>query len=82
MSDDPWFIYKKETGRFTAMPANWRGWSAFVVGIVLTIGLSLKIMEMTEGYAFIMRLFAINAVILAGVGAICMLAYRKGRPSR
>ncbi len=76
MSDDPWFIYKKKGGRFTAMPANWLGWSTFVGGIALTIGLGLKMMAMTEGYPFIMRLVALNATILAGVAAICIVGRR------
>ena len=82
MSDDPWFIYKRESGRFKAAPANWQGWFTFLGGIAVTVGSGISIMTMTESYPFILRFVALNAVILAGIGAILLVALRKGRPSR
>jgi multisubunit Na+/H+ antiporter MnhF subunit len=63
------------------MPANWQGWCTFLGGLALIIALGIKVMGMTEGYSFATRFVALNAVIFAGVGAICLIAFRKGRPS-
>ena len=81
MSDDPWFIYKREGGRFRATPANWQGWSTFIGGIALTTSLGFKALSMAEGAPFFIRFVALGAIILTGVGAICFVAIRKGRPS-
>ena len=82
MSVDPWFIYRRENGRFRAMPANWQGWSFFIAVLACTVVLSLAMARMTAGFPFAVRFVALAAVILIGVAAICLVTVRKGRPSR
>jgi hypothetical protein len=82
MSGNPWFIYRRERGRIKAAPVTWQGWLVFLGGTVMTIALALLVMLNTEGHAFVERSVAFSIVILVGVGAICLVAVRKGRPSR
>jgi hypothetical protein len=81
VSDDPWFIYRKEAGKFRAMPISWQGWCTFLGGIGSTIALNYFVMRATDGWSLMPRLAASGAIIIVGIGAICWVAYRKGRPS-
>ncbi len=81
MNDNPWFIYRRQAGKFRAKPISWQGWCAFLGGIALTITLNYLVMWATDGWPLMPRMAASGAVIFFGIGAICWVADRKGRPS-
>jgi membrane protein YdbS with pleckstrin-like domain len=78
---DHWFLYSRTAGRITAAPANWRGWLALVIGVLLTVAVAVGVMRLTGGFHPAVRLLALGAAILAGVLVLIRLAVRKGRPS-
>jgi hypothetical protein len=82
MSDDPWFIYRRERGRIRFAPATWQGWLIFFGSIAATIVIALAVMLATDGYSLVVRIVAFTLAIFVGVGALCLLAISKGRPSR
>ncbi len=82
MSNDPWFIYRREGGRVRYAPATWQGWFIFLGGIAATIFMTIQVMLATDGYPFFVRFVALGLAILVGVGALCLVAIRTGRPSR
>lgn len=82
MSEDPWFIYRREAGRIRFAPATWQGWLVFLGGIAATIVVAVAIMLATDGYPLVVRIVAFTLSIFVGVGALCLVAIRKGRPSR
>lgn|GEM_PF-6775011 len=81
MSDqsDDWFIYSRSAGRVTAIPANGKGWAAFLLLLTATITLGYIVIVMASGLHLGVRLVALSVVIVGGVLAILRLAIAKGR---
>ncbi|GAA4007572.1 hypothetical protein [Sphingomonas humi] len=82
MPGEPWFIYRKEPGRFRAMPASWQGWAVLLGGILLTIAAFFAVMRATEGVNLFVRILLGFVPNLIGILTISAIAYRTGRPSR
>ena len=81
MRGEPWFIYRKEAGRFRAMPVTWQGWAMLLGGIALTVAAVVIVGYMTEGQHLAVRLILAAIVNVAGILGILAVALRKGRPS-
>ena len=82
MSEEPWFIYRRGSGRIKFAPATWQGWLIFLGGIAATIVVAVAALLASDGYPLVVRIVAHGLSIFVGVGALCLLAIRKGRPSR
>jgi uncharacterized membrane-anchored protein len=79
--DEAWFVYRRTAGRITAMPANWKGWTAFVAAIAVNIAVAYALMALTAGLDPLLRLALLIPAIGGGVWLIARLAVAKGRPT-
>ena len=63
------------------MPANWKGWAAFLAAVVANILFVYLLMAATIGLHPLLRLALLIPAIGGGVWLLAMLAVAKGRPA-
>ena len=61
--EEAWFVYTRTAGRITALPANWKGWAAFIAAVAANILAAYAVMAVTADIQPLARLVLLMMAI-------------------